>query len=391
MSRQKAPVTPAVMEWAVGESGYKLAVLAQKLRYSQERLESWIKGSDQPTPAQLRAFAKEVRRPSALFYLPAPPQDMSIPTSLRNAPGLRDRELSPSEIRVIRWLKRVQAVLSWLSRERHGNKRGIDLPIAEARTGPGEAASVFREWIDIPVAEQLSWPNARVALEEWRSVLHTRGVAVFQFQINKDAIRGFSVWDDQLPVAALNTGYTPQARVYTLFHEVGHLLRRSEGACSTFADRKSAQLERWCEQFAAAFLLPGDEVRRVAEEIYVDRGSDDQRYDLVRRVATRFNTSVRATAIRLMGLGLADDDLDILVSSRAVSRFEDYPGPSNGGGGRTAAQIRLQHFGGPAIATLLDSVASGHLTPRDVGDYLHLPPRAVAELDSLVSDSLLPR
>ena len=74
------------------ESGYELAELAKKLGHASERLDSWIEGSDQPTQAQLRNFAREVRRPSALFYLPAPPETTGLPPRLRSAPGLRNSQ-----------------------------------------------------------------------------------------------------------------------------------------------------------------------------------------------------------------------------------------------------------------------------------------------------------
>ena len=390
MLSKKTSVTPAVLEWAVGESGFELAELAQKLGHPKERLESWIEGSDQPTQAQLRNFAKQVRRPSALFYLSAPPEATSLPPSLRNAPGLHNRKLSVAEIRVVRWLTRVQQILSWLRLEQLGHEAPTSMPAMDADSDFDEAAARFREWIGVSVDEQISWQNARIALQEWRDALTGRGVAVFQFQIDKGAIRGFSVWNDQLPVAAVNTAYTPQARVYTLFHEVGHLLRRAEGACAAFSDQESAQVERWCDRFAAAFLLPGDDTIRFAGALYDDQAPDDVRYEQVRKVARRFKTSVRATAIRLIELGLAREDLYGLVATRAIQKFEDFPKPSSGGGGRTVAQIRLQHFGKPVITTLLRGINSGHITTRDIGDYLHLPPSGVTDIASLVSDPSSP-
>lgn len=384
-------MTPTVVEWAVGESGYELSELAQKLRYPKERLEAWIEGSDQPTQAQLRNFARAVRRPSALFYLPKPPETTGLPPSLRSAPGLRNRKLTVAEIGVIRRLTRLQRVLSWLRSEQLGPQAVDSLPVVGTDTQPDQAATLFRDWVGLSVMQQVSWQNAPTALQEWRNALTGRGVAVFQFQIDKEAIRGFSVWDDYLPVAAVNTAYTPQARVYTLFHEMGHLLRRAEGACATFADQESAQVERWCDRFAAAFLLPGDETKRFAKTFYDDQAPDDVRFDQVRKIARQFKTSVRATAIRLTELGLASQDLYRVVAERATLKFEDFPKPSRGGGGgRSAAQIRLQHFGAPVVTNLLNGINSGHLTTRDVGDYLHLSPSGVTDITSLVSNSSLP-
>lgn len=292
---------------------------------------------------------------------------------------------------MIRRLTRLQRVLSWLRSEQLGPQAVDPLPVVGADTHPDQAAALLRDRVGLSVVtQQVSWQNAPTALQEWRNALTGRGVAVFQFQIDKEAIRGFSVWDAYMPVAAVNTAYTPQARVYTLFHEMGHLLRRAEGACATFADRESAQVERWCDRFAAAFLLPAGETKRFAMRFYDDQASDDVRFDQVRKVARQFKTSVRATAIRLSELGLASQDLYRVVAERAIQKFDDFPKPSNGGGGSPAAQTRLQHFGAPIVTNLLNGINSGHLTTRDVGDYLNLSPSGVADIASLVAASSSP-
>ncbi len=285
----------------------------------------------------------------------------------------------------MRWMTRVQRVLSWLRSEGFGSGAVRTMPRVESRTTPDDAAEWLRDWIGISIKNQLLWSDARVAFREWREVLNTKGVAVFQFQIGQEAIRGFSVWDDNLPVAAVNTAYTPQARVYTLYHEIGHLLHRTEGACRSFGDPDSAKVERWCDKFAAAFLLPDWETRQSAV-VYRDDAPDEDRYDQVREIARRFNTSVRATALRLIELDLADQDLYGIIDRLAVAKFDDFPRrrTSDRQFGQRAPQKRLQHFGFPAVRTLLRGVDSGHITERDVGDFLHLNPNGVTEIGSLI-------
>ena len=129
----------------------------------------------------------------------------------------------------------MQRVLSWLRSEQLGPQAVDPLPVVGADTHPDQAAALLRDRVGLSVVtQQVSWQNAPTALQEWRNALTGRGVAVFQFQIDKEAIRGFSVWDAYMPVAAVNTAYTPQARVYTPIHEMGHLLRRAEGGVRHF-------------------------------------------------------------------------------------------------------------------------------------------------------------
>src|SRR3954447_3556788 len=96
-----------------------------------------------------------------------------------------------------------------------------------------------------------------------RRVAHSRrgsGVVVFLFQLGADNCRGFSLWHDRAPVIAINTTWNDEARTFTLFHEVGHLVTRTNSAC-TSAPASAVTgawdpAERWCERFAAAALVP---------------------------------------------------------------------------------------------------------------------------------------
>ena len=65
--------------------------------------------------------------------------------------------------------------------------------------------------------------------------------------------RGFSLSHDVAPVIAINTWYRPSARVFSYIHELGHLLRRHDYVCGDAGD---TAVERWCDSFASAFLLP---------------------------------------------------------------------------------------------------------------------------------------
>ena len=122
----RAPVNPDVLRWAIDESGLSVSEVASRIQRPLAEVSAWLIGQQQPTPAQLRQVAKQVRRPSAIFYLAEPPAGAGLPANLRNAPGLGDRELGLREIRTIRWMLRVQGTLSWLTEDRGGSL--IEIP-----------------------------------------------------------------------------------------------------------------------------------------------------------------------------------------------------------------------------------------------------------------------
>jgi transcriptional regulator with XRE-family HTH domain len=72
--RIKATINPALLIWARTTAGYELVGAAEALDLSQEKLEAWEGGEDQPSIPQLPKLAELYKRPLAVLYLPEPPQ-----------------------------------------------------------------------------------------------------------------------------------------------------------------------------------------------------------------------------------------------------------------------------------------------------------------------------
>jgi Zn-dependent peptidase ImmA (M78 family) len=362
-----------------------VAEVAKRLKLDAALIEAWMDGTSQPTQAQLRKVAEIVRRPTALFYRPEPPQLARAKTNLRGAPGAPARSLTPEEVRSVRWLTRLQEAMAWILQQEAESP--TEVPFSTTASSSEEAAAALRSWLGVRVEEQIGWSDDRVALDEWRSALEDRKIIVTQFQIDRTSIRGFSAWNELVPMVAINTAYTPKARIFTLFHEVGHLLNRDQSACFGFVDPSAGGgIERWCERFAADFLLPEAEVRRQAASTFRWHPRDPATtFAGVRTLSNRFKVSVRATAIRLSDLALAPKGLYSLVESELADRFEDFPRPGGGGGGQTAAEKRLSHLGERTLRILISAADQRSITERDLADYLHVTSSQLDDVRSLVN------
>ena len=155
---------------------------------------------------------------------------------------------------------------------------------------------------------------------------------------------------------------TPAARIFSLAHELGHLVCRSDATCEEFGVPGVAQskIESWCESFAGAFLMREDAVRdviRQQQEAARRRGGElPTDIDQVRLVMRKFRVSGRAGALRLEGLGIAPKGLYAKVNHL----FQ--PKAASGGQPRTPARsvLRMRQYGGDVIETLMTG-----LPPRD--------------------------
>lgn len=381
MSRVSVPLNGNVLRWAREEAALSVADLATLVKVDPGELSAWERGDGQPTKGQFTKLVGKLRRPSAIFFLPQPPRDAGLPTEFRRGPGLRGHELQQDELRLLRWTRRLQGLVEWAARD--AGQATVAIPQADAGTSPIDAAAEFRRSVGISVEEQVSWKEASQALRSWRARLEELGVVAVQLSLGRESIRGFSVWSDVAPLIAVNTAYHPTARIFSLFHEAGHLVRRSNSACYDFVapDAHDDAIERWCERFAAAFLLPADAVRQVAGSRVNAQGKVDDVYD-ARAIANRFKTSTRASTLRLQELGLAETSL----YGKVVAAFAKYDwNTGGGGGGQPRTEKRLGQIGHRAAEVLLASAAQGRLHERDLADHLRLTTGEVADLRSMVS------
>lgn len=362
MAAQTSPIKPDVLRWAVEEDGRAADALADALRVDPGLLEAWLAGDQSPTRGQVSKLATVLQRPRALFFLPRPPTAATLPPSFRHPPGDDEREVSLAARRKVRQARRIQHAVSWALRE----QPEVDLPVATLDDEPDAAAGRVREWLGITDAEQSEWADDRAALKAWRTALEDRGVLVFVLQIGRDDVRGFSAWDSRAPLIVANlSGVSPAARSFTLAHELGHLVTRRDSACIEPTDRAlpDATVERWCEQFGAALLMPRASVVALARERRIaDRqgGIED-----VRAVMRRFRVSARAAALRLIDTGFASPALYAEVARVFV------PAPPPAKGTRIASpprsEARIREYGPDTLRTVLTA-----LPPRDALSVLRI-------------------
>ena len=378
------PITGSVLRWAIDQSGLSNSEFAQKVRTEPDKVQAWISGQAQPTTTQFNKIVSTLKRPSAAFFLPEPPQHLNLPPPLRRSVGARDRALNAQELREIRWARRLQQLVAHLRAE-----DSIDLPPLPqfAPSDPSvRAARVLRKRLDVPLNRQTQWPSPTKAFSGWREAVEDTGVLVLLLQLGPDAIRGFALWNDAAPLVAVNTTFIPQARAFTLFHEVGHLLLRQDAASDEHIGRNASlatgyMVERWCESMTAAVLLPAPAVRAEAPADM----SEDEAYRYARRVAGRFKVSVRAAAIRLIELELAPNELYGYVVSQSGQL--DRPRRNGGGGGRSAAQTRITQVGRAAASRIVQAVDANRLSERDARDVLRLGGQGFQDFASLAEAS----
>lgn len=368
MATKTVPLTPAVLAWAVQEDGRSVPQLSEAVGVEPETFRSWLEGEVQPTVGQTSKLAAALGRPRSLFLLRQPPSSAGLPATFRNPPGADEASAPAADVlKIMRRARRVQHATAWALRD----EPPIGMPTATLDMLAAEAADTALDWLGGP---EPRYDDAWAALRARRCALEERDVLVFSLALGRKAVRGFSAWDDRAPLIVVNsTGNLAPVRSYTLMHEFGHLLLRSDAACAPTEGGRvpEADVERWCESFAAALLMPADTVDRVANSAPDPAGAAGIK--TVRSLARACWVSHRAAALRLIELGHARRDLYALVE--AVFRPSETTG--GGGSGELRHEARLREYGERPLQLVL-----GSLQPRDALSVLRLQVEDVRSLEA---------
>jgi Zn-dependent peptidase ImmA (M78 family)/transcriptional regulator with XRE-family HTH domain len=371
------PVTPSVLTWAVKESGYEPATVAAKVGVPPETLAAWLHGDEQPRLGQFRKLANTLKRTPATLLLSRPPRRPATAVAFRRPQGAGRTDLLPTERRYLREARRLQDLARWLQNELGEEVRA--LPHFRTDSEPETVAVQLRPFFPAPNGASSVRTPAQ-AFRWWRGALERRGVLVFGFPLGRYGIHGLSLPDETAPVMAFNTWWRNEVRSFTLFHEFGHLLRRTASACleagARFA-RPSDSIERWCDQFSAALLLPREEVQKfLTENLGRPATLRVDELDVPTRIASRFKVSLRAATLRLIEMKLAAWDLYAQIPS--VS--ENKP-PGGGGRGRERGEIREGQYGDRTVGLIVRALNRDVLGRTDVLDVLNISDGDLSKLE----------
>ncbi|CAA0163246.1 conserved hypothetical protein [Tenacibaculum maritimum] len=134
------------------------------------------------------------------------------------------------------------------------------------------------------------WKFGDTPIYDLVGFLEDLGIKIFEVD-REDNFVGFSCWMKKTPVIVLNTRNKdiPRRR-FTILHEISHLLLKFDDGLS------ENMVERFCDQFAGAMLLP-----ETALKEYLS--SDSISLEELRRIKERFGISIRAILVRMVSVG----------------------------------------------------------------------------------------
>jgi Zn-dependent peptidase ImmA (M78 family) len=247
---------------------------------------------------------------------------------------------------------------------------------------PEDSVRDERASLGIEVETRLKWKNEREAFREWRAAIERNNILVFQLPMPVEDARGFSLADDEPYAIVVNSSDAARARIFTLFHEYGHLLLRTPGICLPQLDGRSqkqgAELERWCNSFAGAFLVPHPALTPILQSGEAEL-KGQALYDALRKVAREFKVSEQVALWRLRDLGVVPRQSFQAAMERLVARAKRV---KKRGGAVPPAKKCVAENGSLFTSLVLEAKGRGLVTYPDVADYLDVRLKHLPEIES---------
>lgn len=301
--REGLPITPAVVRWARERAGYSMDDAVRHFK----KIAAWEAGEALPTYVQVEQMAERFKIPVAVFFFPKPPAVPPIEQSFRTLTAA-DFAAIPRTVRL--FLRRGQAMqlnLSELNDSKNPAGRVISRDLKPSTsTSLDKIAAQVREYLGVSIDEQASWKSVDEALEKWREVFATRaGVYVFKDAFRAPSYFGFCLYDDEFPVIYINNSSAKSRQIFTLFHELGHLLFHTSGIdmlddhfIDHLADAER-KIEIICNGLAARVLVPDDVLDRMLAGAKIGR-------PLAAQLAGYFSVSREVIYRKFLDRGLID-------------------------------------------------------------------------------------
>ncbi len=384
MPHEKLPINKDVLIWARTSIGLSVDDVAHKFyNKTSKDIQEWEKGITSPTYSQLERLAHEIyKRPLAVFFFPEVPSEGSPKTEFRTLPDAVLNELPPDLIKLYRRGKLFQLYLE----ELYEGQKPVQPSLIDSfeLNERLDFASIRRE-LGITIEEQAGWHSTETAFKQWRDAFEAKGVFVFKDAFKNDEYSGFCLYDEKYPVIIVNNSMPDSRQVFTLFHELAHLLFRSGGV--DFRSRGVVRsfegyylnTEIACNRFANLFLVPQDTF---------DSFRFERTESYFERLADYFSVSREVILRNCFDRGFVNEQYYSEMSAKWIEQAKEHK--EEGSGGNYYYSQRA-YLGDKYIGLVYGKYYQNKITIDTVAEYLNVKVKNLPAFEYMVMEGGKPR
>jgi Zn-dependent peptidase ImmA (M78 family)/DNA-binding XRE family transcriptional regulator len=262
---------PEVFRWARETAGLDLEAAAHAVGVVAASLDAIERGDRTPSRTNLLNMAKAYRRSLLSLYAPAPPRRGDRGQDFRTVVADRSVEAEAGLDALVRDIMARQGLVRAVLQDDE-DFRPLEF-VGSFRSGAAvsELAEAIESLLGVTRVQYRAKRTADDAFNLLREQAERAGIFVIlagnlgshHSAIPVEAFRGFAIADNIAPFIVINDGDARAAWSFTLLHEVAHLFL---GASGVSAGAPDMDIERFCNDVAAAFLLPHPDLQTIKVE-----------------------------------------------------------------------------------------------------------------------------
>jgi Zn-dependent peptidase ImmA (M78 family)/transcriptional regulator with XRE-family HTH domain len=340
---------------------FDLDDVAKAVGIKPERLSSFEAGDRLPTIKQLQRLAAVYGVEPYHLSFGRRPNTLELPADFRRADRAKAK-LSVSGYKAFLFGRRITSFIGSVA-----SVPGSNLPNSPFKLpkypDPEDLAADFAKTIRFKADEYWDKKSPASAFRYIRACTEKSGTSILSTWYDHSDFRGFYYrYYDTTPAIMLHTrGWDKKSLLFTLAHEICHLLLDQEGISDPKFSKNATEL--YCNKFAASLLGPQNHIHWALSHTQVPR-DDIERF--VRNVAAKTLLSQYATAIRLLELGVITKAQFKEWRAGRVSFGDPKGGFGGDGDPPNRAEMVLPHYGYLTALALGVAQSGGFAEPYEI-------------------------
>ena len=354
-----------VLIWARESIALTKNQVVEKTKISNSKLSQLETGEKLPTLDELKLLSKVYKRTIATLLLNTPPKEKPLPKDRRTINSENQNVFHEKTILAVRKARALANSFLELRKDLGIETSKFNLS-AKLDDDPKTIANKIRTILKLNELKTFNRPNE--ALEYSIEQCEKIGVVIFQLSLIQDNVRGFAITDDVVPIIGIKRGgETPQSKLFSLFHELGHIILNEGGICD-LSDKSTIVIEKWCNAFSAELIIPNEEF--LNNELVVKYKEENNKIwslkDLI-QVGSIFNASPLSVLRCLLENKLVSKDF---YSEKHEKWNKPQFGRSKNPEGRNISKEAIQEKGRTYISLAFRAYDRNTIDLKDLSDFL---------------------
>ncbi len=356
-----------------------VSILAEKLKISKEEYLSYESEPREVTIEEASKIAKIYKRNWSLFLLESPPEKPNFGQDHRT----KDNKEAGIGYLTYDALEEANYLLDFVTSiaEDKTNK----IPKFDTTDKPKDMAKKFRDILKISLEDLDKLPSTADATKFWIKKLGTIGINISTHKLgDDDGIRAFSIFRDFKAAIVLNSEETDNGKLFSLMHEVGHILIRNTGVCDLHRD----SIESFCNEFASQVLIPSETFDLLLERHKVNA---ENAAITSQTLARSLGVSRLAVLTRMLTTKIIGTTLYDTLSSEEYRKFYIQKQQKRKRQKDSSVKpiinpyvVRKARLGNLFLGDILQAYHQSKITPFEASNYLGFKPQTIGKFNEWV-------